>query len=191
MPGTAPSASNRIPSSPGTIRRSCSGPDPRHHPGPQLEGLAVGVQEPRALERDVHLLLVRVLDARVMPMVWVPIPVRRQRHHLHAPAADAQCRTRSPREPVVDRLHLLERCHGHVHHDALLRSVGRPRARPSRVPNFFNPRSRENSSAGAERSIRPASREAVQLRRPPATSSRAAPRKGAQGGARPPARQGA
>ena len=94
------------------------GTDPRHHPRPQLEHLLAGMEEPGALERDVNLLLVRVLDVRVVPVVGVAVPVRRQRHHLHPPASHAQGRARSPRESVVDRLHLLERCHRHIHHDA-------------------------------------------------------------------------
>src|SRR5262245_45121415 len=47
------------------------GPDADHHPGPQLDTTIIRDQRRRPLERDVDLLLVGVLHARIMAMVRI------------------------------------------------------------------------------------------------------------------------
>jgi hypothetical protein len=92
------------------------GADPDQHPRAQFEALLAGPQSRGALDRDVDLLLVGIRHARIMAVIGVAVPVRRQRHHLHPERRHPQRRPRTPSQPLVDRLHLLEPRDRHVGH---------------------------------------------------------------------------
>lgn len=117
-PGTPPSAMKRIPFSPGTMRRRCSGPTRTINPGTQLKALLARPQLRRTLQRDVDLLLVGILHGGVVRVVGIALPARRQREQLHPPRRHSQRRARPARDAVIDRLHLVERGERDIGHRA-------------------------------------------------------------------------
>src|ERR671923_1385136 len=141
-----PPAEDEHPDSVGTrqhapvLLRADTGHDARN----EVEPLLVGDEGRRARERDVDLLLVRVERVRVVVVVRIAVPVWREREDLHAPGGHAQGCARSPRDPAVDPLHLVNGRNGHV------RFRGRRHAFsfPSGLVAKYNPRPRPNSSLG-------------------------------------------
>jgi hypothetical protein len=111
--------------------------DARHRARSQVEALAVGHQGRRPRERDVDLLLPGFLGSLVVGVTWVAVPVGRQVVHLHAPSRDAERRAGTPRDAVVERLHVVDPQARHVGHLGSLRRW---------MIVTFNPRPRRNSS---------------------------------------------
>src|SRR5262249_9406553 len=94
------------------------GPDANHRSREKLELAAVGDERRGAAQRDVDLFLVRVERVGAVLVVWVAVPVGREREDLHPPGAHAELGARTAGEAAVDRLHLVDRLHRYVHHRA-------------------------------------------------------------------------
>jgi Pyridine nucleotide-disulphide oxidoreductase len=72
----------------------CAGAARRRRAPSPLVALVPGQQHGRAGQRDVHLLLTSLRGRRVVVVVRIPVPLGRQRQHLHAPRRHAQRRAR-------------------------------------------------------------------------------------------------
>src|SRR5207247_1298384 len=82
-------------------------PDPDHRARAELELAAVRDERRGTAERDVDLLLVRVERLGTVVVVWVAVPVGRQREDLHPPRCHAELRPRAADKAAIDRLHLV------------------------------------------------------------------------------------
>src|SRR5438046_7584740 len=74
-PGEPPIATKRIPSGPGRIWRTWSGPTRTIVPGRSSNSLPSATSVAGTAERDVDLLLVRVERLGTVVVAWVAVPV--------------------------------------------------------------------------------------------------------------------